>query len=126
MIYTCRFCEWQSIYPEKIKEHIEDNHALFLAKIVVRESGVAFAIKIEDLLEQKTIVCTDRGFLNPDPINILNKCRFCGSRFRNVSVFSSHVEKDHPYQQIDIEVRKIGDGYTVTSEELKKKNINVV
>jgi hypothetical protein len=126
MIYTCRFCDWQSIYAEKIKEHIEDSHTLFIATITVQESLGMFSIKIEDLLKQNIVVCTDRGFLNPDPIDVLNKCRYCGSRFRNIEGFRNHLTKDHPDQQIDVEVREVGGGYTVTPEELEKKNIKIV
>ena len=125
MIYTCRFCEWQSIYPYKLKEHVEENHELILKKITAKENGNELAIETEKLIKSGIWVCDNKGFLKPTIIAIQNKCRFCGSKFKAADKFNKHMETDHQDQEVEIEARSVGDGFVATIEELERKKISL-
>ena len=125
MIYTCRFCEWKSIYPNKLMQHIEDNHELILKIIKVKENGNELAILNEELVKDKICHCDESGFLNTFGLITPNKCRFCGTRFKSYDKYQQHVQKDHGDNEVEIEIRVCGDGFAVTIEELARKKISV-
>ena len=126
MIYTCRFCDWQSIYPIKLTEHVDDNHELILKTVKVRENrDSTLAIETEQLIRNKIWVCDNKGFLKPDIFIKPNRCRFCDIKLKDKDKTFKHMESDHQEQEIELEVRILGDGFVVTVEELERKHISV-
>lgn len=125
MIYICRFCDWKTLYPTKIMDHIEDNHEIIIKKITVRENNNAYSIIADDLIKERIWICDREGFLNTDILVMQNKCRFCGSRFNSLEKFNRHLSSEHPLGEVEIDTRRNADGFIVTIEELERKKISL-
>lgn len=125
LIYICRFCDWKTLYPTKMMDHLEDNHEVIPKKIVVRENNNAYSVIADDLIRERIWICDSEGFLNTDKLVIQNKCRFCGSRFNSLEKFNRHLSSEHPTSEVEVDTRRNTDGFIVTVEELERKKITL-
>ena len=121
MIYTCRFCNWKSIHPERIKQHVEENHPVTKVSIEASQVQGGIAIKREDLERANINISGPRGYESSKLMTVPNSCRFCSFRSKKPEEMKEHLDQYHPTGAIELKVFQLNDppGFAVMKEDME-------
>ena len=128
-IFTCRFCRWRSIFPEKIKSHVDVNHPVINLSLEVYQVQGGAAIKREDLERLNVFVSGPNGYESFKMTAIPNSCRFCSFRSKKPEEMKEHLDEYHPAGLMDVKSFRINGEepfeYAIMKEDMEKLHLSI-
>lgn len=128
-IFTCRFCKWRSIYPDRIKHHVDTFHPNVAISLEACQVQGGVAVKREDLERLNLFISGPNGYESFKMTAIPNSCRFCSFRSKKPEEMKEHLEEYHPEGMMEVKAFRINDSepfeYAIMKEDMEKLHLSV-